>query len=251
MKKVYVFSLSACLLLSSCASYMGMGAYTGSQIGSILGSAIGGISNGPRGSDIGTIIGMAGGAAVGAAIGSAIEQSNRQRYEGYYNNRERSEEVRQNRSQRSRNYRERQNDEVDDRIEFTPGDGSYSSRPDNFAANKVPLEVSRVRFTDQNGDGVLKSNEQGKISFEIRNNSSNFVYDVEPLVKEVTGARGVVVSPSIEVESIAPHSGIKYTATVLSVKKLKGDELQFEISAVHGQDDLSSKVMTLSVPTMR
>ena len=59
MKKGLVYAISATLLLSSCNSYTGMGAYTGSSLGSILGSAIGGIAGGPRGSDLGTLVGMA------------------------------------------------------------------------------------------------------------------------------------------------------------------------------------------------
>lgn len=58
MKKMMVLAVGATLLLSSCSSNTGAGAYTGAQFGSILGSAIGGISGGPRGSDIGTIVGL-------------------------------------------------------------------------------------------------------------------------------------------------------------------------------------------------
>lgn len=76
MKKIMIMSVSALLLLSSCGTYTGDGAYVGGSFGSILGSAIGGISGGPRGSDIGTIVGMAGGAVLGAAIGSAADQQN-------------------------------------------------------------------------------------------------------------------------------------------------------------------------------
>ena len=64
MKKPLILLFSSVLLLSSCGTYTGSGAYVGGSFGSILGSAIGGIAGGPRGSDIGTIIGMAGGAAV-------------------------------------------------------------------------------------------------------------------------------------------------------------------------------------------
>ena len=44
MKKTLVLSVSALLLLSSCGSYTGMGAYTGGSFGSIIGSAIVGLS---------------------------------------------------------------------------------------------------------------------------------------------------------------------------------------------------------------
>ena len=51
------FVACSSLLLSSCDTYTGSGAYAGATFGSILGSAIGGLSGGPRGSDMGTIIG--------------------------------------------------------------------------------------------------------------------------------------------------------------------------------------------------
>ena len=69
MRKVFIMSVCAAVLLSGCGTYAGSGAFTGAHFGSILGSAIGGITDGPRGSDVGTILGMAGGAVIGAAIG--------------------------------------------------------------------------------------------------------------------------------------------------------------------------------------
>ena len=68
MKKIMLFVACSSLLLSSCDTYTGSGAYAGATFGSILGSAIGGLSGGPRGSDMGTIIGMAGGAAVAGGL---------------------------------------------------------------------------------------------------------------------------------------------------------------------------------------
>ena len=59
MKRIAVLSVGALLLLSSCGTYTGEGAYAGATFGSIIGAAIGGIAGGPRGSDIGTLIGMA------------------------------------------------------------------------------------------------------------------------------------------------------------------------------------------------
>ena len=80
-------SLIHILLLSSCDTYTGSGAYAGATCGSILGSAIGGLSGGPRGADMGTMIGMAGGAAVGAAIGSQADQKSQQQRESVYRDR--------------------------------------------------------------------------------------------------------------------------------------------------------------------
>ena len=50
MKKMIFLLLCSSLVLSSCDTYTGSGAYAGGSIGSILGSAIGGLSGGPRGS---------------------------------------------------------------------------------------------------------------------------------------------------------------------------------------------------------
>ena len=83
MKKVLVLAVCASLLVSSCDTYAGAGAYAGSTLGSILGSAIGGISDGPRGSDIGTIVGMAAGAVIGGAIGNAADQAKQRDYDQY------------------------------------------------------------------------------------------------------------------------------------------------------------------------
>lgn len=78
MKRNFILAISAVVLLGSCGSYTGSGAYMGTSLGSVLGSAIGGIAGGPRGSDVGTIVGMAGGAIVGGAIGNAADQKMKQ-----------------------------------------------------------------------------------------------------------------------------------------------------------------------------
>lgn len=87
MKKVILLMLCSSLVMSSCDTYTGSGAYAGGSIGSILGSAICGLSGGPRGSDMGTIIGMAGGAVVGAVIGSQADQAQADREAAYQQDR--------------------------------------------------------------------------------------------------------------------------------------------------------------------
>ena len=101
MKKVILLMLCSSLVMGSCDTYTGSGAYAGGSIGSILGSAIGGLSGGPRGSDMGTIIGMAGGAVVGAVIGSQADQAHADREAAYQQDRV---ERRSDYPQRSRRY---------------------------------------------------------------------------------------------------------------------------------------------------
>ena len=78
MKRSLIIGMSAALLLGSCDTYTGQGAYMGTTLGSIFGSAIGGIAGGPHGSDVGTVVGMVGGAVAGAAIGNAADQHQQQ-----------------------------------------------------------------------------------------------------------------------------------------------------------------------------
>jgi uncharacterized protein YcfJ len=84
MKKQMIFVMMCSLLmLSSCATYTGQGAYMGASIGGLLGSAFGGYSGGWRGQQAGQLVGMATGAAVGAAVGAAEDKRQAERIEQY------------------------------------------------------------------------------------------------------------------------------------------------------------------------
>ena len=152
MKKMLFVLAVSTLLLSSCSTYTGQGAYTGATLGSILGSAIGGISGGWHGSHVGEIVGMAGGAAVGAAIGSAADKKEAERYEGYRRQRE------ANRSSRytdDENYSGADdsgfdaNNRGDDRIEFdAPGPRTQAQ------SDTTKQSIKEIRITSsspQNG----------------------------------------------------------------------------------------------------
>ena len=117
-------------------------------------------------------------------------------------------------------------------------------------ANRDALQISNIRFIDNNGDGILQAGETAKITFEIRNRSRHNIRDVRPMVVETTDNRYVMVSPGIEVESIAPGSGIKYTASVMATKRLKAGELLFQLSTLFG-NDRQSEVKELRVTTQR
>ena len=152
MKKMLFVLAVSTMLLSSCSTYTGQGAYTGATLGSILGSAIGGISGGWHGSHVGEIVGMAGGAAVGAAIGSAADKKEAERYEGYRRQRE---------ANRSSRYTDDEdysgaddsgfdaNNRGDDRIEFdAPGPRTQAQ------SDTTRQSVKEIRITSsspQNG----------------------------------------------------------------------------------------------------
>ena len=272
--------LVACssLLLSSCDTYTGSGAYMGSSIGSVLGSAIGGLSGGPRGADIGTIVGMAGGAAVGAAIGSQADQQHQRDIDQYQ--RDKAERMAQRRSSQQRSSQQQydrssagsyNNNDIfdstnsgDDRLyDFNGKDytGDYSAQQpttsmpsatvEELGANysySPNLEIVNARFVDSNEDNTLNRNETCKLIFEVMNRGNNPVYDIVPTVVETTGNKNIYISPSIHIERLDPGKGVRYTAMVKAGSRLKDGNARFCVSVIHGGEAIS-KVNEFNIPT--
>lgn len=268
MKKVILLMLCSSLVMSSCDTYTGSGAYAGGSIGSILGSAIGGLSGGPRGSDMGTIIGMAGGAVVGAVIGSQADQAQADREAAYQQDRA----ERRSGSDYS-NTPVTDNPEIfdssnggDDRLyDFKGKDytGDYSAQQPTTSlptatveelgarfSYSPTLEIVNARFVDDNEDNCLNRNETCKVIFEIVNRGHEPVYDVVPTVVETTGNKHIFISPSIHVEKISPGSGVRYTAMVKADRKLKDGMARFCVSVIHEGKSIS-KVNEFNIPTKR
>jgi uncharacterized protein YcfJ len=268
MKKVILLMLCSSLVMSSCDTYTGSGAYAGGSIGSILGSAIGGLSGGPRGSDMGTIIGMAGGAVVGAVIGSQADKAQADREAAYQQDR-----VERRSGSDYSNTPVTDNPEIfdsnnggDDRLyDFKGKDytGDYSAQQPTTSMPSATveelgarfsysptLEIVNARFVDDNEDNCLNRNETCKVIFEIVNRGHKPVYDVVPTVVETTGNKHIFISPSIHVEKISPGSGVRYTAMVKADRKLKDGMARFCVSVIHEGKSIS-KVNEFNIPTKR
>lgn len=289
MDKSFIIGMSALLLLGSCDTYTGTGAYMGSTLGSIFGSAIGGIAGGPHGSDVGTIVGMVGGAVAGAAIGQATDQKQQAQREADIADMRARRAERQARRQGSygndntyghgNNYGyDNQGDANsgsgfdannggDDRIyDFKGSDysGNYSAKQpdvnmpmqssvDNLAENlkyTPDIEIKNARFVDDNQDGKIERGELSKVIFEVYNRGNHTLYDVVPTVVEATGNRHIIISPNMHVESIQPGKGIRYTALVKADNRLKDGNAQFCVSVVQGNKKIS-KVCEFDIPTAR
>lgn len=268
MKKVILLMLCSSLVMGSCDTYTGSGAYAGGSIGSILGSAIGGLSGGPRGSDLGTIIGMAGGAVVGAVIGSQADQAQADREAAYQQDR-----VERRSGSDYSNTPVTDNSEIfdsnnggDDRLyDFKGKDytGDYSAQQPTTSmptatveelgarfSYSPTLEIVNARFVDDNEDNCLNRNETCKVIFEILNRGYKLVYDVVPTVVETTGNKHIFISPSIHVEKISPGSGVRYTAMVKADRKLKDGMARFCVSVIHEGKSIS-KINEFNIPTKR
>ena len=277
MKKVIAYSLVGAIMLSSCST-ADSGASNGAFFGSILGSAIGGISGGHRGSDIGTIVGMAGGAIAGAAIGSANEKKEQKKYEEY---------LRQRNERYSREYQKREISRMNDESGFDPnngGDDRIEMEPESPATASVRnssdepyttveaktvtldqlkamtnynvninerIQLRNVSFVDADGNGEIQPEEECKVSFEIMNNSDVEIFDVVPTVIEVSGNKHIHISPGIRVESIKPHQGVRYSATVMADKRLKDSNAVIRVAVAQGQNDITSQVKEFNITTRR
>lgn len=260
MNKGSVLLVGAALLLSSCGTYTGSGAYGGATLGSIFGSAIGGIGGGPRGSDVGTVVGMAGGAIIGGVIGAQADKAQQQKYEDYKNDRRQ-----RNRDYGNSGYDAGNNDDSG----FDPsgsGDDVLYDYDEIKVDDKAPevhigainapavekgtLEIRNLHFTDADNDGTLYGGETGKVVFEVYNNSSAAYYDIQPVVEETTGNKRIYISGSIRVEKILPGRGIRYTAMIKADKRVKDGLARFSVYAAKG-NDLVTGVLDFSVPTAK
>ena len=234
MKKIALTLIGSVLLMSSCGTYTADGAAAGASFGSILGSAIGGIAGGWRGHDIGTIVGMAGGAAIGAAVGAAADQKEQQKYESY------------------KKQREQRWDEGDDRIDFD-GAGPRDDSPISVSPRESSplIEIRNARIVDTDHDGVIRAGEECRVTFEVMNRSSMTLYDVQPTVFDVSGNKHIQISPNLHVESIAPNSGVRYTATILADKKLKDGTAIIRVGVTQGNKEITSQTREFTVQTRR
>lgn len=256
MKKFIVISLAGAMLLSSCSTTES-GASNGAFFGSILGSAIGGITGGYRGSDIGTIVGMAGGAVVGAAIGQASEKEDQRKYDEYMRRRNDRSGFDPNNGGNDQSGFD-PNNGGDDRIvmeEEVPSNTvslDELKRMEGFNVNiNESIQLRHEDFSDANGDGFITPGEECKVSFEIMNNSDVEIFDVIPTVIETTGNKHIHISPTVRIESIRPHQGVRYTATVLADKRLKDGNAVIRVTVTQGRNDIASMAKEFNITCKR
>lgn len=256
MKKFIVISLAGAMLLSSCSTTES-GASNGAFFGSILGSAIGGITGGYRGSDIGTIVGMAGGAVVGAAIGQASEKEDQRKYDEYMRRRNDRSGFDPNNGGNDQSGFD-PNNGGDDRIVMEEEVPSQTvtldelKRMEGFNVNiNESIHLRHEDFSDANGDGFITPGEECKVSFEIMNNSDVEIFDVIPTVIETTGNKHIHISPTVRIESIRPHQGVRYTATVLADKRLKDGNAVIRVTVTQGRNDIASMAKEFNITCKR
>ncbi len=135
--------------------------------------------------------------------------------------------------------------------ELSVGQLGNLNRDSRKFALRPALEVRRVTFTDADGDGRIGSGEECKVSFEIMNNTRKVMHNLRPFVTDTTGNKRIIISQSILVESIAPGTGVRYTATVLGGRKLKDGTAVLRVGVEHDGHEVSAENELLTIATHR
>ena len=71
------------------------------------------------------------------------------------------------------------------------------------------------------------------------------------MVNDVTGNKNLHISPNLHVESIAPNSGVRYTATILADKKLKDGTARIRVGAMVNNLEVEASNPELLIVTRR
>lgn len=203
MKKLPIFLFAALLCITSCTTYQQAstfnrsmaGAYFGSMFGSLIGDAVGG----HHGSHVGAAIGSITGAAIGAA--SAQKQE-----ENRHNNRH--------------------------HYDYTYDDDIYygDARDYSYVAPSSPadyLNIDNIVFADNNGNRVLEGGETAYITFDIRNNSHQPIYNIAPVI--TCDNRRIKISPTATIARIDAGRAMRYKAVVMAQGNVRSGQAIFNI----------------------
>lgn len=99
----------------------------------------------------------------------------------------------------------KQTEEYSYRVERT-----QPSRPQPQYSSAIEnLRIHNIRFIDANRDHTINSGENCKVIFEIINEGNRTAFNVVPVVAEITGMKRIYISPSVMIEQIKPHEGVK------------------------------------------
>lgn len=86
--------------------------------------------------------------------------------------------------------------------------------------------------------------------FEIINEGNRTAFNVVPVVVEITGMKRIYISPSVMIEQIKPHEGVKYTASINAGERIKTGEVIIRV-AVADENGQEYDWQEFSLPTQR
>ncbi len=226
IKKTIFISLLAASALSACSTYSMQGSpaavQAGAAIGGVLGSIVGDRAGGYGGSQFGALVGTVAGAAVGNAVTTPRRETSED--DGYYV---------ESRSSVPRHERTGNVPYYDEGL--SPASG---------------LEITNLRFIDDDRNHVIDGLEESKLVFDIVNNGVAPAYNVTPVVEEVSGMKHLTISPSAQISYMPVGNRIRYTATIRGGKRLKTGEAHFRVYAAESNGAVT-EVHEFFLPTAK
>lgn len=213
--KIAAYFLPLVLLCSACTNQQVAGTVTGSWLGGVFGSSIGRVVGGWHGDNVGTLIGM----TVGGIVGNAVTAPKKESSDSYRG--------------------------------VTKGSvGGYSdshiTKDDKARAYFDGIEIEEARFIDDTRNQEINAGEHCKLIFNIFNRSNRTIYNIAPIIT-VSGTKYIQVSPTAIVGDLEPGKGVRYTACVYGMPKLKSGMADFSIQFVYGKSKVT--IRTFQLPT--
>lgn len=208
MKKVIVMLLSALMLTSCYTTRMG-GSPAAVSAGASIGGVLGSIVGDRAGGYGGSQFGALLGTVAGAAIGNAVTTPPKEKV-----------------------YRETEETNVPS--------GSYNA--------VSGLQITNIRFIDDNRNQAIDAGESCKIIFEIVNAGDVAAYNIVPVVEETSGMKHLQISPSAQVAYMDKDDRIRYTAVINAGKRLKSGEAVFRVYTSESNGAVSD-IHEFSIPT--
>jgi uncharacterized protein YcfJ len=208
MKKVIVMLLSALMLTSCYTTRMG-GSPAAVSAGASIGGVLGSIVGDRADGYGGSQFGALLGTVAGAAIGNAVTTPPKEKV-----------------------YRETEETNVPS--------GSYNA--------VSGLQITNIRFIDDNRNQAIDAGESCKIIFEIVNAGDVAAYNIVPVVEETSGMKHLQISPAAQVAYMNKDDRIRYTAVINAGKRLKSGEVVFRVYTSESNGAVSD-IHEFSIPT--
>lgn len=233
MKKTACIILFPVILLPACSPYGMQGnpaaVQAGAAIGGVLGAIVGDRAGGYNGSQFGALIGTVTGAAVGNAVTTPREEEV-VADEYYIESRPSAPHYRGSRHR-------------DDRYGRNP---SYDGEVPPVSG----LQITNLRFIDDNRNHTIDAEEDSKLIFDIVNRGEVPAYNVTPVIEETGGMKHLFISPSAQIAYMPVGNRIRYTATVRGGKKLKTGQAAFRVYATESNGAVT-ETHEFSLPTQK
>ena len=91
------------------------------------------------------------------------------------------------------------------------------------------LQVTNIRFIDDNRNHTIDAEENCKLIFDIVNAGDHSAYNITPIIEELSGMKHISISPSVQISYLPQGEKVRYTATVAGGKRLKSGEAVFRV----------------------